>query len=320
METADDKIKPKLSQKQAFKFYCKKCDYGTSKKSNYETHIMSSKHSRMTEDDTGGQSSANFKPEFCHETKNLFLCHCGNKYQYRQGLWKHKQKCNVTDKQENIISSKNDITKKDELIEYLMKENKEIRDLILELAKKDTYNNCNNNNNTTNTNSHNKAFNLNFFLNETCKNAMNITDFIDSIKIQLSDLERFGEVGYAEGISKIITSNLKALDVTERPIHCTDKKRETMYVKDNNKWEKEDENNTKLRKFIKNVSYKNIKLLPQFREKNPEYKNSSSYISGKYDKMALEAMGGAGDESEKENKIIHNISKCVIVDKLRDDE
>jgi len=145
---------------------------------------------------------------------------------------------------------------------------------------------------------------------------MNISDFLETIKIQLSDLERFGEVGYAEGLSKIITSNLNALDVTQRPIHCTDKKRETMYVKDNNVWEKEDDHNTKLRKFIKNVSYKNIRLLPQFREKNPEYKNSSSIVSGKYDKMVLEAMGGVGnDDLEKETKIIHNISKCVIVDK-----
>jgi hypothetical protein len=144
---------------------------------------------------------------------------------------------------------------------------------------------------------------------------MNIMDFVDSIKLQLSDLEKMGEVGYTQGISKIITTNLKALDVTQRPVHCMDKKRETMYIKDEDKWEKEDDNKTKLRKVIKFVSDKNIRLLPKFRENNPEYKNSSSRISDKYDKMVLEVMGGIGDELEKEDKIIHNISKCTTIEK-----
>jgi hypothetical protein len=146
---------------------------------------------------------------------------------------------------------------------------------------------------------------------------MNIMDFVDSIKLQLSDLEKFGDVSYVDGISNIITTKLKALDVTKRPVHCADKKRETMYIKDENKWEKEDDNNTKLRKVIKRLANKNIKLLPQFREKYPEYKNSESKISDKYDKMVLEVMGGTGNNDiEKEDKIIHNISKCVGIDKI----
>jgi hypothetical protein len=141
-------------------------------------------------------------------------------------------------------------------------------------------------------------------------------DFVESIKLQLSDLEKVGEVGYTQGISNIITTNLKALDVTQRPVHCTDKKRETMYIKDDDKWEKEDDHNSKLRKVIRRVANKNIKLLPVFREKYPEYNNSSSKISDKYDKIALEAMGGSlNNENDKEEKIIHNISKCVIIDK-----
>jgi hypothetical protein len=176
-------------------------------------------------------------------------------------------------------------------------------------------NGTNNNTNSLN-NNNNKTFNLQFFLNETCKDAMNIMDFVDSIKLQLTDLERMGEVGYVEGISKIITSNLKALDISLRPVHCTDKKRETMYIKDEDKWEKEDDNKTTMRKVIKKVANKNIKLLPQFREKNPEYGNSSSIISDKYDKMVIEVMGGLGnDDLEKEDKIIHNISKNSIVEK-----
>jgi hypothetical protein len=160
----------------------------------------------------------------------------------------------------------------------------------------------------------NKTFNLQFFLNETCKDAMNIMDFVDSIKLQLTDLERFGEVGYVEGLSNIITTNLKALDVTQRPVHCTDRKRETIYIKDENKWEKEDDNKSKLRTAIKRIANKNIKLLPQYREKYPGCQYAESRHSDKYNKTVVEAMGGAGNNDiEKEDKIIHNISKNVVI-------
>jgi hypothetical protein len=175
-----------------------------------------------------------------------------------------------------------------------------------------TENGINNHSNNTITNSHNKAFNLNFFLNETCKNAMNITDFVDSIKLQLSDLMDVGELGYVDGISKIIVKNLNSLDETVRPIHCTDKKRETMYVKDHGEWEKEDEKKSKITKAVKTIANKNIRLLPQFREKYPEYKNSYSTISDKYEKTVIEAMTTDEDKNEK---IIKNISKEVIIDK-----
>jgi hypothetical protein len=166
------------------------------------------------------------------------------------------------------------------------------------------------------TNSHNKAFNLNFFLNETCKDAMNIMDFVDSIKLQLGDLEKVGEIGYVEGISKIITKNLKALDITQRPIHCTDKKREVLYVKDEDKWEKEDEDKNKLKKAIKRVVSKNQRLIPQFKEKHPDCGKSASKFSDQYNKIIVESMGGSGDNDfEKEEKIIQKISREVIVDK-----
>ena len=139
---------------------------------------------------------------------------------------------------------------------------------------------------------------------------MNITDFVDSIKLQLNDLMEVGELGYVEGISKIIVKNLNNLDETIRPIHCTDKKRETMYVKDQGEWNKEDDNKTKLKKAITKVADKNIRLLPQFREKYPEYKNSSSKISDKYDKMVVEAMTLDEDKNEK---IIKNISKVTTI-------
>jgi hypothetical protein len=238
---------------------------------------------------------------------------CSKEYKSRNGLWNHKKKCKE-EKQQPVQQSSMITT---ELVMELIKDNKEMKQIILE--QNNTINSLvkNGTNNITNSlnNNNNKTFNLQFFLNETCKDAMNIMDFVESIKLQLSDLEKIGEVGYTQGISNIITTNLKALDVTQRPVHCTDKKRETMYIKDEDKWKKEDDNKTNLRKAIKSVSNKNIKLLPQFREKYPEYKNSSSKISDKYDKIVLEAMGGVGnDVSHEEDKIIHNISKCTTLD------
>ena len=247
-----------------------------------------------------------------------YVCKCGSTYKYMSGLSRHKKKCNVLqDKEPNLSDKESELSDK-ELIMMLIKENSELKNMMMKVIETGTNNNTNSNN-TTNTNSHNKAFNLNFFLNETCKDAMNIMDFVDSIKLQLSDLEKFGEVGYTQGISNIITTNLKALDVTQRPIHCTDKKRGIMYIKDENKWEKEDDENTKLKNLIIRVSNKNIKLLPQFRVKYPDYKISSSRTSDKYDKIVLEAMGGAGDnDKEKTDKIIQNISKCVVIDKYEE--
>jgi hypothetical protein len=175
-------------------------------------------------------------------------------------------------------------------------------------------------NNTITTNSHNtinnKTFNLQLFLNETCKDAMNLTDFVNSIQLQLSDLEKMGEIGYVEGISKIIINSLKGLDVTQRPVHCADKKREILYIKDEDKWEKENEENDKFRKAIKRISNKNCDLLYEYKELHPDCMEYNSKYGDKYNKMMYEAMGGNGnDETEKENKIIKQISKSVTINK-----
>ena len=166
----------------------------------------------------------------------------------------------ISQLQEKITQYENSITP--ELVieiikqnQELQKQNNELQKQMLEVIKNGTTNNSTNIVGNT-TNSHNKAFNLQFFLNETCKDAMNIGEFVDSLKLQLSDLEKVGEAGYIEGISSIIVKNLKELDITKRPVHCTDKKRETIYIKDDNKWEKEDDNKTKLRKAIKKISSK----------------------------------------------------------------
>jgi len=200
-----------------------------------------------------------------------------------------------------------------------MNENKDIKDTLTEQSRviikmnETIYGNINNNN----INSNNKTFNLNVFLNEHCKDAMNIMDFVDSVKLQLDDLENVGKLGFIEGISSIIVKNLKALDVHKRPVHCSDSKREVMYIKDENKWEKEnDTNNKKLRKAIKYIAHKNSKMLPVFKSKYPDCGKSESKQSEQYSKLVIEAMGGKGDnDTEKEDKIIKNIAKVVIIDK-----
>jgi hypothetical protein len=299
--------------KVAPRFSCELCDYITDKKSSFDKHLMTSKHIKLTNVNC-------FNIESCQKVADNikeFICNCCNKnFKSRVGLWKHKQKC----KSNNIDINKNlSELDKDELIITLLKQNAELikgqQDMMIsqqDMMIKLTENGINNHSNNTTTNSHNKAFNLNFFLNETCKNAMNITDFVDSIKLQLSDLMEVGELGYVDGISKIIVKNLNSLDETVRPIHCTDKKRETMYVKDHGEWEKEDEKKSKITKAVKTIANKNIRLLPQFREKYPDYKNSHSTVSDKYEKMVIEAM--TSDQC-KDEKIIKNISKEVIIDK-----
>jgi hypothetical protein len=310
METLGDKNQPKISKISASKYYCIICDYGTSKKCNYNTHIASSKHTKVTNDYIMGQNSAKNQPLFSdYSTKEKFICSCGKEYHHRQGLWRHKKTC--VDNTNTIFVSDCHINKEPsdkELILMLINQNKE----LLEIVKNGTHNTTNSNN----TNSHNKSFNLQFFLNETCKNAMNITDFVNSLQLQLSDLEKVGELGYIEGISNIIIKNLNALDVTLRPVHCTDKKRETMYVKDENKWEKEDTNNTKLHKMVRKVSNKNIELISEFKEVHPDWKKSTSKVSSEFDKIIIESMGGEGDNDyEKEEKIIKKVAKVVFVDK-----
>ena len=287
-------------------FHCESCDYICSKQSQWDRHIGTLKHQNVDKMLTNVDIKS---------SKKVHTCHCGKFYSHRQSLSIHKKKCPIIEKSENNENIDKNTENKDELINYLIKENQEFKNLILEIVKKDTI--TNNNSNNTNNNSHNKTFNLNFFLNETCKDAMNIMDFVDSLKLQLSDLENLGKLGYVDGISKIIVQNLKSLDETKRPVHCTDSKREVMYIKDDDKWEKENENKQKMRKVIKHVTHKNSKLLKEFKIKYPGCEKSDSKYSNKYDKLIIEAMGGKGDNDiEKEDKIIRNIAKTVTIEKI----
>jgi len=249
-----------------------------------------------------------------------FICGCGCEYKHRQGLWKHKKICNITKDAENAenaetLEKQSEIKMLTELVKDVVKQNQDLTNKLVDICKNGTNNTITNNTNT-NTNSHNKTFNLQFFLNETCKDAMNIMDFVDSIKIQLTDLEKVGKLGFVEGISNIIVKNLNSLDESKRPVHCTDSKREVMYVKDENKWEKENETSVKLRKAIKNVAHKNSKMLSEYRKKHPDCLKSTSKVSDQYNKLVFEALGGKGDnDAEKEDKIIKNIAKSVTIEK-----
>ena len=282
-----------LSQNIPHKFSCELCNYYTAYSKDYNKHLLTKKHMSMSKEING-----NIK-----EIEKILVCqNCKKEFKTNSGLWKHKKNNNCI---KNNIS--HDVDKNDKLIEYLMKENKEMKELILEIVKNGTMNNSHN---TTNTNSHNKAFNLQFFLNETCKNAMNITDFVESIKLQLSDFMSIGDVGFVQGISNIIVKNLNSLDETIRPIHCTDQKRETFYVKDENKWEKEEDDRKKLKKMIRGIAYKNEKLMKTYKETYPDYNRSDSKRSDQYSKIMIEAMDC---KEENREKIIKNISKATII-------
>ena len=294
-------------------FICESCNFTCNRPAEYVRHLNTNKHSRLIP-----------------PIEKTYSCLCGKIYKHSSTLYTHKKKCHFVENNinsaEQIIKIPNEPTDKD-LIMILIKENSELKNMMMEqhtltqnmmmeVIKTGTHNTTNN---TTNTNSHNKAFNLQFFLNETCKDAMNITDFVNSIQLQLSDLEKVGELGYVDGISNIIMKNLKQLDVTKRPVHCTDKKREVLYIKDEDKWEKEATENKIIRKAIKRVSHKNILMLPKFKDVHPDCSKSDSKYSDQYNKIMVESFGGPGDDdSKKEDKIIKNISKNIVIERETD--
>jgi len=286
------------------KFICHSCHFISHNKKDYNRHLLTRKH---LNDDKMMTNNSNFP-----QKTPLHVCECGKEYKYRQGLSIHKKQCTKTTHVEPVP---NNTSISPELIIEMIKQNNELQKQILELCKNTTTTN-NTNNNTINNNSHNKTFNLQFFLNDTCKNAMNLTDFVSSLQIDLTDLESVGELGFVNGISKLIINGLNDLEECERPVHCSDLKRESMYVKDDNKWEKEDAENTKMKKALKQIAHKNIKMLPIWKAKNPDCKKCESHLSDKYSHMVIEAMGGSGDnEEEKANKIIRKIAKEVTIKK-----
>jgi hypothetical protein len=293
-------------------YFCTKCEYYTKKNSDYMKHLKTKKHSnRMNE-----------------EKKNI--CDLCNKlYSSQSNLWKHKQRCRA---KEHSIKKKEQFIKPEkftnDMILELIKQNKELQTTLIEqsaaimeqnsklvemTSKGQTNINNTNSNNTTN----NNQFNINLFLNERCKNAVNIVDFLNSLQVQIQDLEKTGKLGYVEGISSIFLKGLRELNVYQRPIHCTDLKRETVYVKDNDTWEKDNADKTKLKNAIKLIAKKNLKTLPKWQQENPDFITLDTKENNDYLKIALNSLGGQSEEEDEKftGKIIRNVLKDVVIDK-----
>jgi hypothetical protein len=283
------------------KFYCEKCNYKCSMLHHYKQHTTTTKH----------QLILFGKKMETVETKTKNACECGKIYKNRDGLWKHKKKCDkinneLTEPISELRPENNNI------ILELLKQNSEFQKLIIDQNNKIME--LSKNNGVTNNNCHNKTkFNLNFFLNEKCKDAVNIMDFVNDLQIKISDLENVGKLGYAEGISKIFINGLQQLDVLKRPIHCSDVKREVLYVKDQDSWEKENEENNKIKKAIHHISHKNIQQIPKWTAQHPHYKESDSKQNDQYLQILCESMGAT--EPSNLDKVIHNIAREVVIEK-----
>jgi len=308
-----------FTPKNAILLDCQSCDFKCFKKSDWERHISTQKHLHRTKSTIIEQKNAVIVKKF--------VCRfCQKSYKARNSLWYHENKCEFNTEKCNNTSDENihvtptqiqqsqtDIQALTGLIFEMVKSNAELQKSMFEICKQGQNNYTSN---VSNNNCNNKTFNLQFFLNETCKDAMNISDFVESVKLQVSDLENVGKVGYIEGISNIIIKNLNALEVEKRPVHCTDQKREVMYVKEDNIWEKEDEANKKLRNAIRMIAHKNICMFKAFREKYPDCEEYDSKKNSQYNTIVYEAMGGKGDNDyEKDTKIIKKIAKNVTIDK-----
>lgn len=308
----------KNSKKSAKIFHCDKCDFTCFKKSGWNRHIITSKHITQPNDKDS-------QPK-----QTQIICNCGKTYADRSGLWRHANKCeNKKTEDVNIpinkdlnegytlnSSEKGDKETKDlDLIQILINENRDFKNLILEIIKKDNGNFITNTNNSINFN--NKTFNLNFFLNEQCKDALNINEFVDSITLQICDLETTGRLGYVEGMSRIINKNLDKLDKCKRPFHCSDLKREVIYIKNNDLWCKEESTKPVLRNVIKQVANKNINQISEWRQLNPGCTSSDSRKNDFYLKLVSNAMSGSTSEEQNNNynKIISNILKTITIDK-----
>lgn len=277
---------------------CLKCDFKCSKKGDWNRHILTRKHQNETNEPKIYKNKENL-----HQT---YTCSCGENLNSRSSIWRHKHKCQLIKKEEE--------QEKTDLVKMLIKENSDFKNIILEIVKTvqpiNTTNNTNNNNTTNN-------FNLQFFLNDTCKDAINLVDFVNSLQVKLKDLEETAVLGYSEGVSRIFINGLNALEINKRPIHCSDAKRETLYIKEHDEWTKEDSDKTHLSQAIKTVGKKNIQQIFEWQKKYPDYNDPNSRDSDRYMKMICNTMSGSSEEEQSKNldKIIKNITKQVVIDK-----
>jgi hypothetical protein len=289
-------MKQEKMPKNAENFYCEKCDFICCKESNYNKHLNTRKHKNETN-------------ETKKMPKDIFNCLCGLSFNSRTTLWRHKKKCNNEINNEKIVTNDNinDTTNLKKLILEVMNQNKELVKTIAEITPKIG------NTTITNSNNNNKTFNLHFFLNETCKNAMNLNQFVDNIDITMDDLKYTRINGLVEGISNIIIRGLKQLEIHERPIHCTDFKRDTLYIKDNEKWTK-DENNEKFKETIEEIIEKEQYALNMWTDAHPDW-DKITHLQDEYVLMVNRLYQPVMEDDKKGKKIIKNISKEIIVNK-----
>ena len=327
------------------KYICEKCNIITNNKKDFNRHLSTAKHHKPNYFNNVLTETAQILTESNQilEENPVFECkQCNKKYNSRVGLWYHKKKCQTkqqkTEQNEKSVSEDEEYSEEhstaknykmppsnSEIIEILkvqMLENHEFKKFMMEQQKQmmelalksnitnniNTNSNCNNNNNT---------FNLQFFLNEKCKDALNINEFVDSIKIQMSDLEKFSHLDYPDGVSKIFVKNLNNVDTYLRPIHCSDLKREVLYIKDNNEWIKESDDKPLLKNAIKQVAFKNIKLINEWVKEHPGCQDPTTKQNVKYNKIVMNSMSGGTVEEQHNNleQIVKNVTKAVVIDK-----
>ena len=283
--------------KNAKNYECEVCNFKCSKKSNFNIHLSTVKHKRLQNNDNGTAEIIKY------------ICNCGKTYKYRQGLYTHKKTCKGEKKENVIIDCENNKEDMKELVMQLIKQNNELQKTINEMIPNIGNNNNNNNNNTTNNNNLKQKFNINVFLNEKCKDALSMDDFIDKIEISMKNLLTTKEKGQVQGISNIIIENMNKLSLYERPMHCTDKKRETLYVK-NDTWEK-DENKQHINKVLKDVERKQMQNINVWLQEHPNYMNNSQQQE-EFAKLLSECGKSVDDGREK---IIKNVCDNVYLNK-----
>ena len=317
----------KIKLQKSPKFMCEKCDFTTSKQNEYDRHIETNKHKRLH----GLQEQNSIVVE-----STTFKCKCGKIYRHHTSLAKHKRGCDGLNTPDNIsvVSStdnnkeqvtggsvsfnENVIITKD-MFMAILNDRQEMMKIIKSLSEQQNSNttindhSTNNSNNTTN--SHNPTFNMNMFLNEKCKDAMNMKDFVNSIQLNMTDLENVGRLGYVEGMSNIFIDNLQKTDIYKRPVHCSDVKRETLYVKENDQWEREEPDHPKMTNAILAVEHKNVILVNEWAKANPRCMNSSTRENETYFRLSKVVTDGEKDGNI--DKVIRKVAKNVSIEKGR---
>lgn len=294
-------------EKSHEKFYCKLCDYSTYKKTDYNKHILTRKHKNATNIEPKSR-----KIDKLENNVNFTCDNCGKMYKARNSYWYHKKKCigEIKDPTNNILEKVGTTN-----IIKLLKENKELKEMMIEQNKQifELASKVGNTTNNTTNNTINNKFNLTVFLNEQCKDAINMEDFVDSLKIQLNDLENTKEMGLAQSISNIIINGLKKLDISKRPIHCTDMKRDILYIKDNEKWGK-DQEKYKIKNSINEIANKQRFSINQWTEAHPNWMENEK-LKDEYVKLVNHLMHPVEEIIKEQNKIIKNVSAATMIDK-----